>query len=340
MLLDIGTRTVVGLVGTVEDDAIMVEAAEIIEHNNRSMVDGQIHDVTRVAGVVQKVREKLERKHGSPLAKVSVAAAGRALKTCRGFYEQEYSIAFELTREEMVSLEVQAVQNALKEISQDLEKDGQYHCVGYSVVGYYLDGNPIGNLVGQRGYKAGVEVIATFLPRVVVDSLYSVLRKADLELTSMTLEPIAASYVVIPEGMRHLNLALLDVGAGTTDIAVSSSGTMIGFDMVPSAGDEMTEVICSNFLVDFMTGETIKRSLKKGEKVSFEDILGITHELDSHEVALYIEPVIKQLGAQIKEKILNINGKLPQAIICVGGGSLAYGFPEIISEALDILCQE
>lgn len=335
--LDIGTRTVIGLVGNVENETIVVQAAEIIEHNNRSMVDGQIHDVAKVAEVVQNVKDNLEKKIGRPLSKVSVAAAGRALKTCRGFCEQECSISYEFDRDEVISLEVQAVQNALKEIGQDIDqKEGQYHCVGYSVVGYYLDDSPIGSLVGQRGYKAGVEVIATFLPRVVVDSLYSVLRKAGLELASMTLEPIAASYVVIPEGMRNLNLALLDVGAGTTDIAISNSGTMIGFEMVPSAGDEMTEALCSNFLVDFMTGEKIKRSLKKGEKVSFEDILGVTHEMDSAELAVYMEPVIKEIGLRIKEKILNINGRLPQAIMCIGGGSLAYGFQEILAETLDI----
>jgi len=335
--LDIGTRTVIGLVAKVDDDNITVEAAEVIEHNNRSMIDGQIHDVTRVAGVVQQVKESLEKRLGRVLSRVSAAAAGRALKTCRGFSEQEYSIAYEFTSDEVVALEVQAVQNCLGQISQDTgQKEGQYHCVGFSVVGYYLDGQLIGNLVGQRGYKAGVEVIATFLPRVVVDSLYSVLRKTNLELTAMTLEPIAASYVVIPEGMRHLNLALLDVGAGTTDIAVSASGTIIGFDMVPCAGDEMTEALCCNYLVDFMTGETIKRSLKKGQKVSFQDILGVTHHVDSDEAASCMEPVIRQLGSQIREKIITINGKLPQAVICIGGGSLAYKFPGIIAEELDI----
>jgi len=335
--LDIGTRTVIGLIGTVMKNSLKIRAAEVEEHDNRAMIDGQIHNIAEVAELVVKIKKRLEEKCNCSLKRVSVAAAGRALRTCRGTAEQDCSIFNQLTRDDVIALEIQAVQSALKKVveEQGNNKDSVYHCVGYSVVRYLLDGSPIGSLVGQRASKAAVEIIATFLPRVVVDSLYAVLDAANLELESLTLEPIAASHVVIPEGMRKLNLALLDIGAGTTDIAVSSSGTIIGYGMVPSAGDEMTEAICSKYLVDFSVGEKIKRSLAPGKKVTFQDVLGFTHEIPSEEVADCYTPVINELAQKVKEKIISINGKMPQAIICIGGGSLAFGFSGNFAKALD-----
>ncbi|MBT9139766.1 MAG: hypothetical protein DDT30_00338 [Dehalococcoidia bacterium] len=66
----------------------------------------------------------------------------------------------------------------------------------------------IRNLVGQRGSSIACEVMATFLPRVVIDSLRGVLELAGLSLRSLTLEPIAALQMVVPEEMRRLNVAL------------------------------------------------------------------------------------------------------------------------------------
>lgn len=69
-----------------------------------------------------------------------------------------------------------------------------------------------------------------------------------LEMSAITLEPIAAINVLIPQTMRHLNLALVDIGAGTSDVAITNNGTIIiGYGMVPYAGDEITEAISQNF---------------------------------------------------------------------------------------------
>ena len=68
---------------------------------------------------------------------------------------------------------------------------------------------------------------------MVVESLYTVMERAGMEVTCLTLEPIAALNVAIPKELRLLNLALVDVGAGTSDIAITKSGTIIAYDMAP-----------------------------------------------------------------------------------------------------------
>ena len=80
--LDIGTRNVVGTVGyRTEDEKFTVVAQYIKEHETRAMLDGQIHDIGRVARTVKAVKEELESQLQGQLTDVCIAAAGRVLKT-------------------------------------------------------------------------------------------------------------------------------------------------------------------------------------------------------------------------------------------------------------------
>lgn len=338
--LDIGTRKVVGLLTIAGPKGLKIIAAEKMEHTTRAMLDGQIHDVPEVARVVSRIVKKLSAKAGGPLREVAVAAAGRALRTTRGSARRELSGLTALTQEEVFALELEAIQEAqrtLAEVLREGEAPPDYHYVGHSVVGARLDGLLIGNLVGQRGTLAELDVIATFLPRGVVDSLQSVLEQTGLEMTGLTLEPIAALTVVMPQTMRHLNLALVDIGAGTSDIAITARGTVIAYDMVPTAGDEITEALSTAYLLDFKVGEAVKRKISKGGAVSFEDILGQRHNLPAEQLASAIRPAADRLAKQISERILSLNGgQAPQAILLVGGGSLTPGLPGLVAQAMGL----
>ena len=79
-------------------------------------------------------------------------------------------------------------------------------------------------------------MLATFLPEEVVDSLYAAVEQAGLYVTNLTLEPIAAMTVAIPEQYRLLNIALIDIGAGTSDICITKDGSVIAYGMIPAAG--------------------------------------------------------------------------------------------------------
>ena len=85
--------------------------------------------------------------------------------------------------------------------------------MGYSVVKYYLNGDVFSNLEGHKAEVVSADIIVTFLPEDVVDGLYSAVGLAGLKVASLTLEPIAAINVAIPETFRMLNIALVDVGA-------------------------------------------------------------------------------------------------------------------------------
>ena len=79
--LDIGTRTVVGVLarGSADRDLLEIIDMEVMEHSDRSMFDGQIHDIPKVTEVVRQVKTSLETRNNCRLQHVSVAAAGRGL---------------------------------------------------------------------------------------------------------------------------------------------------------------------------------------------------------------------------------------------------------------------
>jgi len=339
-VLDIGTRTIIGLVGIQQGQSFVIRAAEVLVHESRAMMDGQIHDIAKVASGVSAVREALEQKTGFSLDKVSIAAAGRVLKTCRVKVEIELEEGREIDSHLVSAMEMEAIQKAQLQIdgAPDKQETDQYYCVGHSVVSYYLNDYAISSLTGHKGQKAGVEVIATFLPQMVVESLYTVMERAGLEVTYLTLEPIAALNVAIPKELRLLNLALVDVGAGTSDIAVTKSGTIVAYDMAPVAGDEITEAIAQNFLVDFNTAESIKLALSAGETdIRFTDVLDNQVTIKPEDVENAIRPVVAQLAETISQRILVCNGgKAPNAVFLVGGGSQTPGLCEAVAEKIGL----
>jgi cell division protein FtsA len=335
--LDIGTRSVVGII-LIENEQKQYEVIDILsqEHKERAMLDGQIHDVPAVAAVISSIKADMEKKHG-PLKKVCVAAAGRALKTEIASASVPISGKPLLIKEDVLHLELSAVQQAQALASQNGDQTYHYYCVGYSVLYYKLDGEEIGSLVDQQGDEATVEIISTFLPKVVVESLLAALNRAGLEMEALTLEPIAAINVLIPASMRRLNVALVDIGAGTSDIALTDMGTIIAFGMVPTAGDEITEAISDALLLDFPLAEKAKRDLINHDTITVSDILGFETEISREEAVEKISPAIDHLAKEIKNEILRLNnGKSPKAVMLVGGGSLTPELPERLAGALEL----
>ncbi|MDB5100162.1 MAG: ATPase [Cyanobacteria bacterium RYN_339] len=329
--LDIGTRNVIGIVARPDGDRLSILAIAMQEHEERAMRDGQIHDIPKVVRAVRHVKLELERQLGSPLTQVAIAAAGRALQTHRARAKQDVGLENTIDKERLRTLELKAIQDAVGSLRGD-----DNHCVGYSIVHYYLDGQPITNLEGQRGKQIEVELIATFLPRVVTDSLVAVCHQSGLEVQNLTLEPIAAINAAVPPNMRALNLALIDIGAGTSDIALTQSGTVIAYAMVPQAGDSLTEAIAEAYLLDFIEAERVKHALAGDGAVTFTDVLGLDHTFAAEAIRQHVRPTLEILIKQIAEQIVALNGKAPSAAILIGGGSLFPAIGPMLANALGL----
>ncbi|MCR5271469.1 MAG: dephospho-CoA kinase [Lachnospiraceae bacterium] len=335
--LDIGTRNVVGTVGFMEDEQFRVIAQYSTEHTTRSMIDGQIHDIGKVAKTIRLVKDKLEEQLGQPLNNVCIAAAGRVLETVTTKIEYTFEEETIVTDEDIHTLDLLGIDKAQELLREQNDTKYKFYCVGYSVVRYYLNDEIFGNLEGHKAETISEDIIVTFLPEDVVDGLYSACNQAGLSVANMTLEPIAAIDVAIPENYRMLNIALVDVGAGTSDISVTRDGSIIAYGMIPLAGDEITEVIVQQYLVDFNTAERIKLASTTQDTVEYEDIMGIKHEIPSQEIYDLTAPLVDKITGLVAEKIKELNGdNTVSATFVVGGGGKIHGFTETLAKKLDI----
>lgn len=334
--LDIGTRSVMGVVGRQEGAFFNVIDTELLEHPTRAMMDGQIEDIGQVAHIATLVKQRLEQRLGTELKRVCVAAAGRSLKTGRASFKLEFASPETITESIVYELELGAVTAAREKLNEENEA-ARYYCVGHAVVRYILDDYPFTTVLNHRGTVVSVEVIATFLPNEVVDSLCETMNMVGLEIGHLTLEPIAAMNAVIPQELRLLNLALVDIGAGTSDIATSENGGVSAYTMATVAGDEVTEEIIRKCLVDFSTAERIKHEAARGvEEISYRDILGFEYTIGLEEALDILRPAVVSLAATICEKIIEVNGKPPMAVFLVGGGSKVPLLCDIVADDLKI----
>ncbi len=363
--LDIGTRSIVGTVGYLDGNMFHAIAQSVREHTSRAMIDGQIHDIIQVGETIKEVKKELEILIGRELSEVCIAAAGRVLRTVTTTVEVEFEEETVVNHENIYSLDLIGMEKAQEQLQKENQTDIRFYCVGYSVIKYYLNGNFIGNLEGHKASRIAEDIIATFLPDEVVDGLYAAVRQAGLEVSNLTLEPIAAINVAIPEKFRMLNIGLVDVGAGTSDICLTKDGSITAYGMIPMAGDELTEIIAKQYLVDFDMAEKIKTSVREqllksqkkadtkkpadesktakketrcGAVITYEDILGIPHEVSPQEVCDLVDGALEEITAKVAEKIKELNGdKAVSAVFVVGGGGKFPGFTQKLAEKLGLV---
>ncbi|MDF2800492.1 MAG: cell division protein FtsA [Anaerocolumna sp.] len=336
--LDIGTRSIVGTVGYKDSNQKFIVVAQCIkEHETRAMMDGQIHDIFKVAETIQEIKNELEAQLDRKLTDVCIAAAGRVLKTITTVAEYDFQSETTVIEEHIHSLELIGVEKAYETLRNELKEDKiGFYCVGYSVVQYYLNGYEIAKLEGHKAKKIGTKLLATFLPDEVIDGLYSAVEHAGLRVSNLTLEPIAAINVAIPEKFRLLNIAMIDVGAGTSDISITKDGSISAYGMIPRAGDEMTENILKNYLVEFKTAEAMKLACLKKKKITYKDIMGISHKITTEEIIETVGPTIHSITKCIADEIIKLNGKSVSAVFVVGGGGKIPGFTKNLATYLDL----
>lgn len=334
--LDIGTRTIVGIIGHMSDGIFCIDHAISVPHKQRAMIDGQIEDIPVVADVAKQVKEKLEAKSGIKLSRVAIAAAGRALKTHSTEMSFDIKDKEVITQDDVKAFELETALKAQDELdAETTDMNGSFYCVGHTVIQYLLDDYKIKSLVGHKGRKVTVELIAAFLPSPVVESLYAVMDMNGLQVASLTLEPIAAMNIIIPPEIRLINVALVDIGAGTSDIAIAQNGSIVAYAMSTVAGDEITEEIIRKYIVDFATAEEMKLSSYQ-EEITYKDILGFDHTVETGEFFASLFPAVDSLADDIAKNIIKANGQAPAAVFLVGGGSLIPDLAKQVAEKLEI----
>ena len=334
--LDVGTRKVLGLVARRSGSGIEVLACDVAEHTTRSMSAGEVRDVRAVGDLIRGQVERLSARVGMPLKRAAVAVAGRDLRTNVGRALLTLPQPGPVEPEHVRQAVLEAVQNALSNLPRGEGGLSSHSCVGYAPTRFLIDGDAVLDPVGHHASGLEAEVLATTLPRRVLDGLSAALERAGLEASTITLEPIAALQAAVPEDLRRFHLALVDVGAGTSDIAIVRDGEIRAFGMVPCAGDFVTEALADLAALDFFTAEGAKRELAAGREARAADVFDNVRVLTPAETLPRLQPAIRELATRVAEAIRVLGGGAPRLVLCVGGGSLTPGLQEEIAAALGL----
>jgi len=326
--LDIGTDLVKALVVRREAPSGIVLGVSREPQHPDAMRGGAIADVELVIDACNRALEAAEDMAGTVPGQVVIGIAGDMVK---GFSS---SIAYprerpeDRVRESELRNMLQLVEKrALREAQHLLELERSYGEVGEvrlvhsAITQVRIDGYPVTNPIGFQGRNLEVTVFNTFAPMSQVTSMETVARELDLEIAGTVSQPYALARACAGDEAWELGGIFIDIGGGTTDVALLRGGGVEGTRMFGLGGQAFTRRLAAELGLSYHEAEARKLRHSEG-------LLGPDQEQAVHELLLTdVEVLLQGLALCLRE--LARGEVLPSNIYVCGGGSL---LPELMTE--------
>lgn len=321
--LDIGTEFVKALIGHVKPDG----SIEIIGvgRQHQALTDMQAGAISDIAGVVEncdKALSEAEQQAGVSVRQAIIGIAGELVKgttTTVRVSRKDADKQLDVPEMEKIIRLVQdrAEKRAKEELAWELGgKEVAVRLVNSALVSIEIDGYPVTNPIGFQGRDVVVQLYTAFAPMIHIGALEKTATELDLDLLAVAAEPFAVSRAVIGDTPNQsLSAILMDVGGGTTDIAVINDGGVQGTKMFGIGGRAYTRAVERELGVEFDQAEALKVGLSTNQvptqkRPSIEAALGKTADtwISGIELALAEFPKLDHLPHRM--------------FLCGGGSSL------------------
>ncbi len=270
--LDIGTEFVKALIGRVVGDGIEIIGVGRAHQELADMQAGAIADIQAVVANCDKALSAAEQQAGVSARTAVIGIAGELVKgttsTVRFTRENptkelsvdEVSRIIELVQE-------RAETKARQQLAWELGgKDVEVRLVNSALTRIDIDGYKVTNPVGFQGRDVVVEMYTAFAPMIHIGALEKAATELDLDLLAVAAEPFAvARSVVGNDPNTNLTAILMDVGGGTTDIAIVNEGGVEGTKMFGIGGRAFTHSVERELDIDFGKAEALKVGISDGQ---------------------------------------------------------------------------
>lgn len=266
--LDVGTEFVKALIGRLTDNGMEIIGTGRAHQELSDMQAGAISDI---AGVVKNCDEALnqaEQQAGVSARSAVVGIAGELVKgTTTTVRVRRKNTEKELDVDEIERIVTLVQQRAKQRAKQQLTwelggKDVEIQLVNSALVNIEIDGYPVTNPVGFKGKEVVVQLYTAFAPMIHIGALERTTQELDLDLLAVAAEPFAVARSVIGDDPNaSLSAILMDVGGGTTDIAVINEGGVQGTKMFGIGGRAFTKSVERDLGVTFTQAEDLKMGL-------------------------------------------------------------------------------
>ena len=318
--LDIGTENVKALIGRVRGDTIEIIG---VGRAHQELADMQAGAVADIAGVVKNCDEALgiaEKMAGVSVRGTVIGIAGELVKgttTTVKFTRKDATKPLDMPEVERIIKLVQerAEVKAKQQLAWELGgKDVEIRLVNSALVSITIDGYNVTNPVGFQGKDVLVQLYTAFAPLIHIGALERTAHELDLDLLAVAAEPFAVARGVIGNDPNaSTNAILMDVGGGTTDIAVINEGGVEGTKMFGIGGRAYTRSIERDLDIEFDKAEALKLAVDSSK-------------IPSHRKAQLHDSLRKTLDVWISGVELALGeftklDHLPYKILLCGGGS-------------------
>jgi cell division protein FtsA len=318
--LDIGTEYVKALIGRVHDDGIDIIGVGRAHQGLADMQAGAVADIGAVVENCDAALNEAEKQAGVSARGAIIGIAGELVKgttTTVRVARKAPNKALDMPEVERIIKLVQerAEAKAKKELAWELGgKNIDVRLVNSALVGIEIDGYQVTNPIGFQGRDVVVQLYTAFAPLVHIGALERVAEQLDLELIAVAAEPFAVARSVIGDDQSNtMSAVLMDVGGGTTDIAVINDGGVQGTKMFGIGGRAYTRSIERSLSVEFDLAEKLKVGLAE-HKVAQRQVPAVESALKKT-LDVWMSGVELALGEFTKLD------HLPHRLLLCGGGS-------------------
>ena len=331
--LDIGTSKVVTIVAEMHSDG-EYEVVGIGQHESRGLKKGVVVDIEKTVGSIQDALEEAELMASYKIRTVVTGIAGSHIRSFN-------SIGMVAIKDkEVTEADVLRVTETAKAVN--IPTDQQIlHVLPQE---YIIDGQEdIREPVGMSGVRLDVKVHIVTGAVSAVQNIIKCVRRCGLEVQDLILQPLASSSSVLTADEKELGVALVDIGGGTTDIAVFVGGAIRHSAVLAVAGDQITNDIAMALRTPTADAEDIKlrHGLAKQVLANPNDKIEVPgigdrgpRSLSKQALAAVIEPRVEELFSMVQQTIRESGYEeaISSGIVITGGSSLLPGMAELAED--------
>lgn len=331
LALDVGTECVKALLAKLDGDQITVVGVGRKPQQPNDMHAGAIADIANVVKNCEAAVSEAEAQANVQASKVVMGIAGELVKgvthTIRYRRPQPDKMLDEAEMDFIIDkVQERALEKAQKQIAIETGNDNvEVKLVNSALVGIHIDGYKVSNPIGFQGRDVAIQIYTACAPMVHIGALERVAEELNLDLIAVSAEPFAVSRSVIGnDSASHFTSILIDVGGGTTDIAVVNDGGVEGTKMFGIGGRSFTKTISNDLNLSYKEAETLKVNLND-ERIK-KDIKQDAMLAVNKTLAVWMSGVELALGE------FDSVDQLPNQILLCGGGSSLIGMVEKLSD--------
>ena len=332
LALDIGTEVVKALVfdADLKDNRGVVLGVGKQRQERKNMQSGAVSDIN---GVIETCRRSIGiacQKSGiKKIKKGIVGIAGELVKgtTTTVHYERAQPES-KIDLPELKSIIQKVQEKAFERIQGQLawetgQSDIEVKLINAAIVDVRIDGYQVSNPIGFQGRDVSISIFNAYAPMIQVGALQTIADERGIDLISIAAEPYAVARSVDYDDVLDFSAIFIDIGGGTTDIAVVRNGGLEGTKMFALGGRAFTKRLSQELGISFEEAETLKIKYSEG-KLSGD----VTIKIDE---ILRGDAMVWLGGVELSLMEFSETDLLPSKILLCGGGSALPGIRKVLS---------